>query len=80
MLGISFVFLACPVIKRDAMKKNLMEYILQCVAKMEGQTIWGEVMDFFSWWGWFGTSIIQNGNSCIFFHFSKMIDTNYILE
>ena len=32
-----------------------------------------------SWWDWFGTSIIQNVNSCIYFHFSKIIDTNYVL-
>ena len=44
VLGIYFIFLACPVIRRDAMK-NIMEDIFQCVDETEGQIIWRAVME-----------------------------------
>ena len=49
------------------------------LSKRKGKLFGEQWWNVSSWWDWFGTSIIQNVNSCIYFHFSKIIDTNYVL-
>ena len=52
----------------------------KALSKRKGKPFGEQWWNFLIWWDWFGTSIIQHINSCLYFHFSKIIDTNYVLE
>ena len=49
------------------------------LSKRNGKIFVEQWWDVSSWRDWFGGSIIQNVNSFICFHFSKIIDTKYVL-
>ena len=80
-LGVMYFF-AFPCFSSD--KKRRYETIswkkyYNALSKWKGKIFGGQWWNVLGWWDCFVTSIIINVTSCIYFHFSKIIDTNYVL-
>ena len=64
--------------KRRRYEKIYWKTYFNALLKRKGKLFVEQRWNVTRWWDWFGTSIIQNVNPCIYFHFSKIIYTDYV--